>query len=141
MKNHLWAIFRSFFIVFTAVTMGNGIFYYLFYPDAQIDKSIFLSIFAASVLATLPQLILITRKEPGKKSWMIRRILHALLMCAVIVWMATPQSVLQWITLIAIIAGTYVLVEFSAYRKYMSEADEINQMLKDYNKDEETENP
>lgn len=136
MKHRLWAIFRSFFIIFTAVTMGNGIFYYLFYPDAKIDKSIFLSIFIASVLATLPQLILVTRKEPSKKSWLVRRMIHAVLMCAVIVWMATPQNFAQWVMLVLIIAGTYALVEFSAYRKVMSEAEEINKLLEDYNREE-----
>lgn len=136
MKYRLWAIFRSFFIIFTAITMGNGIFYYLFYPESKIDKSIFLSIFFASILATLPQLILVTRNEPSKRSWLVRRILHAVLLCAVILWIATPQSIAQWITLIAIIAGTYALVEFSAYRKVMSEAEEINQLLQDYNKEE-----
>lgn len=141
MKHRLWAVFRSFFIIFTAITMGNGIFYYLFYPDAKIDKSIFVSIFIASILATLPQLVLVTRSEPSKKGWLARRILHAVLLCAVILWIAMPRTLLQWITLIAIIAGTYALVEFSAYRKYMNEAEEINQMLKDYNKDEETEHP
>jgi|GEM_PF-2632318 len=136
MKYRLWAIFRSFFIIFTAVTVGNGIFYYLFYPDAQIDKSIFVSIFIASVLATLPQLLLVTRKEPSKRGWLIRRILHAVLLCAVIIWIATPQNLLQWIIMIAIVAGTYILVEFSAYRKDLNEAEEINKMLENYNKGE-----
>lgn len=58
------------------------------------------------------------------------------MMCAVIVWMATPQNAAQWVTLVLIIAGTYALVEFSAYRKVVSEAEEINKMLEDYNREE-----
>ena len=143
MKDTIKMVFSHFFIITVCVTTVIGVTN-LFVPDfAGYPREFPLHMLLIGATSALPSFLFHFKKEPTRKQFIIRMILHFICIMAVVLG---EGFILGWydnIVDMAIVAGCVVLVYLAVWfitlRSDSKTEQNINEALKKLNKDEDQE--
>ncbi|MEA4973631.1 MAG: DUF3021 family protein [Candidatus Metalachnospira sp.] len=130
-------MFRSFFTITTGVVVSMYVFCLIFNPDASFTLHDIGRILLMAFASTLPFLIFYSGKELSKKQMYIRKLIHLLVLLAVLLYCA---SLWDWVSLkstrevlifILLVLAVYVVVFVTTAYHDKRLADKLNQSLKE----------
>ncbi len=92
----LKTMIRSFFIITTGITVSMYVFCLLFYPDVSFTLDDIGRILLMAFAGDLPHVIFLSHKELSNKQMLIRKIIHLLVLSAMLLYFA---SLWDWVML------------------------------------------
>ena len=123
-----------FFIIATCVGLASAMFGPTLMPDQTLDFTAFYSAPFTALLATLPSLILYSRKELTLKQTILRKAIHLLVLEGLLTaaaWMSqsirTPGEVLLFMGIVLVVYAAVTLISLWLQSK---DAKQINAGLK-----------
>ena len=125
-KDLLKAMFQSFFVITTGVTMAMYLTCLLLYPETVLTPGDIGGIF----------LVFASRKELGKKQMAVRFCIHIPLVLAIVLGFAWKwdwvniDKPLEVAVFVLLILGVYAIVLAVGYRQDKKTADRLNDSLK-----------
>ncbi len=141
MKDTIKMAISHFFIITVCVTAAIGILNY-FVPDhSGYPKEFPLHLLLIGVTSALPSLLFYFKKEPTRRQFVIRVILHFCCIMAVVLgegWLlGWYESVTEMLSVGAVVVIVYLAVWIITRRVNKNAADGMNRALKNLNSDEE----
>lgn len=123
-----------FFIIATCVGIATALVGPVLMPSRTLEFSAFFSPPIAALLATLPSLILYSKKELTLKQTILRKVLHLLMLEAlltVVAWLCRNVSTLgETLLFVAVVFVIYIAVALISLRLQNKDAKQINEGLK-----------
>ena len=110
MKNIIRLLIIGFVTISTAVTLAVGLFTIILSPDVSFGPEIFFQIILTGILMDLPLIIFYSKKEPSKKSMLIRQIVHPLVLIGIL---ASLSFWFGWLDINKPIGFLFLFLEFS----------------------------
>ena len=135
-KDLLKAMFQSFFVITTGVTMAMYLTCLLLYPDTVLTPGDIGGIFLVALLCDVSFLVFASRKELGKKQMAVRFCIHIPLVHAIVLGLAWKwdwvniDKPLEVAVFVLLILGVYAIVLAVGYRQDKKTADRLNDSLK-----------
>ena len=136
LKEFIGEMFDSFFVTFTVAVMGLVIYMHLFGNRIALLVDI-AAIFILSALTSLAGLVFYSKKEPKRLGLIIRYLIHAVLIFALIFSVATYMGWIYWgtaatvVPFAALIIGIFVSVHAILFLQTKLLADELNKKLEE----------
>lgn len=134
---------NSFFVITAGIVFAAGTFCTVFDRDARFGIEIFWQVLLLAGLTTLLFFIFYSKKELGKRAWIVRDVIHGAVLVAVIIgcgslwgWIEVTNAA-QLVFYILLIAAVYALVILLALQRDKKTAQKLNSGLEKYNKKQE----
>lgn len=130
----------QYFLIYALTMITTLIICHFFYPDITFELSYFWEVMVFSLLAVLPGFVYYSPKELTRKQWIIRTILHTILLETALLFAANLigmyRGICGGIVFAIIILIIDSIVRLLSYTKDGKTADEINVQLKERRKNE-----
>ncbi len=110
----LKTMLRSFFIITTGITVSTYVFCLLFYPDAVFTLNDIARILLMALASDMAHVIFLSRRELSKKQMLLRKIIHLLVLSAMLLYFA---FLWDWVKLNK--AGEVVVFLFFVWTVYV----------------------
>ncbi|WP_342759227.1 hypothetical protein [Kineothrix sedimenti] len=111
----------------------------MFYPYEEFGLSYFVWMLVYSLMGDLTMLVFYSPKELTEKQWIVRQIVHILLLEIVLLTAAHQagmfEGVLEGTVLVLVILAVYLLVRFIGFRKDLQLAKKLNMRIQERKKD------
>lgn len=138
MRDFLKKMLRDFFTITAGCFLATTVYCSIFYHDVTFNLYALWTTVAMAVLTTLPHFIFYSRKELGKKQMLVRQIIHACVLLAIILTFAYTLgwiergSIVQLAVFILLVGLVYSAVGFLSFHHDKKVARELNERLKQY---------
>lgn len=110
----------------------------MFYPYEEFGLSYFVWMLVYSLMGDLTMLVFYSPKELTEKQWIVRQIVHILLLEIVLLTAAHQagmfEGVLEGTVLVLVILAVYLLVRFIGFRKDLQLAKKLNMRIQERKK-------
>ncbi len=141
MKEYIKNTLYTFCLINTGSMLGAALFISIFYSSEIKYDNILWRIAIISLLISIINTALFSKDKLSKKEFIIRIILHYILVNVVVIGSAyifkwINNSMSQIISLIIIILAVYVFVFLSTYQSDKQAAEKLNEKISEYNKKE-----
>ncbi|MDR0903737.1 MAG: DUF3021 family protein [Ruminococcus sp.] len=140
MKKLKW-YFLAFCVINTFITLFVAAVMYIYFPGENITPDYLWKIPLLSFCSVLPAMVLFSKKDPSRREFIMRRILHFVFTVAVVVgllliygWLETRQLPF-FITFFMLVFCTTTYIGFRDEKKL---ADKINEKIKEKNASHDT---
>lgn len=143
-KDILVKMRNDYFVIVTGVLFCQSFFCMLFVPEADLTIANLWYILIGGGIFTLPHLVFLSASDLSKRQWRIRIILHVLLLEVTVI--GSGHLLFDWldgwdmtehVVMAVMILAVYLTVMTIGWKKDVSNAEKINQMLKVINKEEQ----
>lgn len=125
---------RDYFVILSCSFIATFVFCLVFDPDAVFALSYIPWMMVFALAGDLPSLILYSSKELTEKQWIIRMIVHFVVLEIILLvaayFLELYKNLGEAVFFAGIIAAVYVLVRFMGWRINLKIADQINEKLK-----------
>lgn len=145
LKELLSLMKNAFFVITAGIVLAAGTFCSVFAGDARFGIEIFWQVLLLAVLTTLPFFIFYSKKELGKRAFIMRAVIHGAVLVAILLgcgfwweWIEIT-NIAQLAFYIALIAVVYALVLLFARQRDKKTARALNSGLEKYKKEQEEE--
>jgi predicted neutral ceramidase superfamily lipid hydrolase len=128
----------DFFLIMAGILLCTAVFCTIFNDDIQYGIELLWQIVALAFFSTLPGLVFWSKKELSKKQILIRQVIHLCLLLTTLIFFAydwewlSPQSIIQPIIFIVMIALVYTMVNYFTYIRDKKTAKELNERLEKF---------
>lgn len=133
LKTILKKMLYLYFVIYTGSMFATFFFCMAFYPDATFKISYFAWMMLLALLGDLPMLVFYSKKEPSRRSSMIRNMIHFLLLEVVLMTAAYKMElydgIYEGIWFVVTIFLVYLLVWRIEYLMDMKTAEKLNRSL------------
>lgn len=141
MKEYIKNTLYAFCLVNTGSMLGAALFISIFYSREIKYDNILWRIASISLIIAIINTALFSKDKLSKKEFMLRTILHYILVNIVVIGSAyifewINNSMSQIISLIIIILAVYVFVFLLTYQSDKQAAEKLNERISEYNKKE-----
>ncbi|MBQ6888423.1 MAG: DUF3021 family protein [Lachnospiraceae bacterium] len=135
LKDFVKFLIRQYFVIYTGSMIATFCFCMAFYPEDSLPVSYPAWMLLFSLCGTLPGAVFYSKNELTKKQWYIRRVIHVVLLEAVLLVAGNILGMYEglsggfWfaITVLAV----YVFVNFITFWMDQKTAEELNKKLKE----------
>ena len=139
MKEAIRIVIMHFFIITVGVLFFTGIIN-TFDGNTMFSPQYPWEVILTGVIGSVPSFLFYSKKEPTKKQFTVRVIIHFIVITALIMGegalLGWYGSLIDVIVIFFIILAIYAFVWFYMYRTNLKTANKINSVLKQMNKDE-----
>ena len=139
LKEFIQKFIYQYFIILVGIFCAVIGYCKVFYPTAAFDANDLTDFFLQAFVADLPLIIMYSKKELSTRQYVIRRILHFILLEGAMVWIGTINTffvgIKDRIGFIICVALVYVFVCVISYLVDMRAAKEMNQKIKERRKE------
>ena len=140
-KRILKTLINQFFVITVCVMFFTSVVNLFWGYGIKYDSNYPWVLMLTGFLGTLPSLVFIFNKEPTKKQFIIRCVLHYMLLCIIITgegflvnWFANAYELFVMLGELTVV---YALVWLTMYFSSLSIKKEVNKALQKFNADEE----
>ncbi|MBP1761449.1 MAG: hypothetical protein H6Q64_991 [Firmicutes bacterium] len=129
---------QSFFIITTGIIISMYVFCLIFYPDASFSLDDIGRILLMALAGDLPHVIFLSRRELNKMQMLIRKIIHLIVLSAVLLYFA---SLWDWVSLhsskevavfLSSVLVVYVAVFLATHYRDKKLTDKMNERLNEH---------
>ncbi len=106
-------ILVGFFVSFTLICLAMMAIGFIYEPNKEFGYEIFLSPLLFSLIATLPSLINYSKTEPSLKSVIIRKIIHLLVLEALIIGVLSMSQIITSVELLISLGLSILIIDVS----------------------------
>ena len=128
----------SYPIIYGCSMMVTFVFCMIFYPDSVFGVDYFGKMFLFALAGDLPSLVFYSKRELSHKEWMVRIIIHLLLLEGVLLvigrFMGLHDNMVEGIVFFFIVLAVYVVVRLLVFSDDERQAKEINKALEERKK-------
>jgi len=138
MLKQLKDMLLEFLLITAGILLCTTVFCTIFYQDILFGIDLLWQIIGLAFLSTLPGFIFFSKHELTKKQMLNRQIIHVCILVALLLFFAyhwkwlVPQSIVQPIVFIAMIAFVYTIVSFFVYQRDKKVANMLNERLEKF---------
>lgn len=130
-------MFRSYFVITTGIVFSMYVFCLLLNPNANFSLHDIERILIMAFAGDLPYIIFLSHKELSKKQMLVRKIIHLLVLSAILLYFASlwnwislnnPRQILVFLSSVCIV---YIIVWTTSKYRDKKLTDQINNKLKE----------
>jgi hypothetical protein len=134
LKQILKKMFYGYFIIYTGAMFGTYVFCMIFDRDVSFGVSYFAWMALFSLVGDLPSLVFCSTKELTKHQWIVRVIIHFILLEVILLimarWLDLYSTLVEGILFAGIIFVIYWVVRGITFSGDLRQANEINEKIK-----------
>jgi uncharacterized membrane protein len=138
MLKRLKDMLLDFLLIMAGILLCTTVFCTIFNREIRFGVDLLWQIIGLAFFSTLPGFIFFSKHELTKKQMLTRQIIHACILVILLLFFAyhwrwlIPQSIVQPIVFIFMIAFVYMIVSFFTYKRDKKVANMLNEQLKKF---------
>ena len=132
---------NNFFVIYSCIMLGHIILWRTIWGNDMVSSYGLTAIFVMSILYSLAGIVLYSKRDMKRLELLIRHALHLFLIVTIYLSLGSYLGWVQWdrptylIGTAGLIIGVYIATLATRFYQSKEETDEMNEMLKEINKE------